>query len=120
MGLKNPAKSAADANPGPGAYDVHDSTIGNWGAGMEAHVPQEQDTSLQERITAFARGAQEPSGHAEAFWDRYKAAARRGVAMRAKPRRAAARRTRSAAKADQAGAARSSAWGLKSLLYDMA
>lgn len=45
--------------PGPGHYDVEESTIGNWGAGMAAHVPEKQNVFLRERIEVFRRGAAE-------------------------------------------------------------
>lgn len=44
--------------PGPGHYDVEDSTIGNWGAGMAAHVPENPNLFLRERIEVFRRGAE--------------------------------------------------------------
>lgn len=47
--------------PGPGHYDVEESTIGNWGAGMAAHVPAKQDAFLWERTEVFRRGAGEVS-----------------------------------------------------------
>eukprot|EP00892_Ulva_mutabilis_P011590 jgi/Ulvmu1/8803/UM048_0058.1 len=43
--------------PGPGHYDVEESTIGNWGGGMAAHVPEQPDLNLRERIDVFRRGA---------------------------------------------------------------
>lgn len=43
--------------PGPGHYDIEDSTIGNWGAGMAAHVPEKPNLFLRERIEVFRRGA---------------------------------------------------------------
>ena len=56
MRLKLDPKGLTDDNPGPGHYDIDDSTIGNWGAGMAAHIPADPDASLAERIDAF--GAQ--------------------------------------------------------------
>jgi Sperm-tail PG-rich repeat len=42
--------------PGPGAYDVEDSTIANWGAGMAAAYPKPIDDFLEERTAVFHRG----------------------------------------------------------------
>lgn len=52
--------------PGPGNYDVESSTIGNWGAGMAAHIPESPDIFLNERIEIFRRQAA-PSPEHEAF-----------------------------------------------------
>ena len=66
--LKCEPKSSADDNPGPGHYDVNESTLGNWGAGMAAHVPVPPDASLAERIEAFARSATQPSDDDKQFF----------------------------------------------------
>jgi Sperm-tail PG-rich repeat len=67
MRLKLDPKQAIDDNPGPGHYDIDDSTIGNWGAGMAAHQPIAPGLSLPERIEAFARSVEYPGEHKDFF-----------------------------------------------------
>lgn len=55
MRLKLASELEPPPYPGPGHYDVNSGTIGNWGAGMAAHVPKKPDPFLLERIEAFAR-----------------------------------------------------------------
>jgi hypothetical protein len=57
MRLKLADKLALNTNPGPGHYDVAESTIGNWAAGMDANKPMREDLFLAEHIEIFARGA---------------------------------------------------------------
>lgn len=47
--------SQQDSNPGPGHYDVDESTIGNWGAGMGAGQRPAADDFLSQRIDVFAK-----------------------------------------------------------------
>jgi hypothetical protein len=60
MRLKLRKELVADGNPGPGQYDVAESTIGNWGAGMAALLPPQEDTFLAERTAMFAQTCKMP------------------------------------------------------------
>lgn len=64
--LKFAAELDPPPYPGPGNYDVESSTIGNWGAGMAAHIPESPDIFLNERIEIFRRRAA-PSPEYDAF-----------------------------------------------------
>jgi hypothetical protein len=60
MRLKLSQELKPDGNPGPGQYDVAESTIGNWGAGMATSLPTQEDTFLAERTAMFAQTCQMP------------------------------------------------------------
>jgi hypothetical protein len=92
MRLKLDHRANGPAYPGPGHYDVDSSTIGNWGAGMEAHVSPKRDIFLSERIETFRRGALHATDRKFLADNRAKVMELRKVELGARDRQKASRR----------------------------